>query len=57
METAAYTAVLKDIVPTIKKRLNEIGVYTWADLERTGPLKAYQRICQNNRQQTFSVCY
>lgn len=48
---------LRNIGPTIKKRLNEIGVYTRADLERIGPVKAYQRICQNHPHQTIPVCY
>ena len=48
---------LKNIGPTIEKRLNELGVYTRTDLERIGPAKAYRRICQNYPSQTIPVCY
>jgi DNA transformation protein len=48
---------LMNIGPTIRKRLNEIGVHTRADLERIGPVKAYRRICQNYPDQTIPVCY
>lgn len=50
-------AQLRNIGPTIRKRLNEIGVYTRADLQRMGPVKAYKRICQNYPNQTIPVCY
>ena len=48
---------LKNIGPTIKKRLNQIGVTTKADLARIGPVRAYQRICQKNPGKTIPVCY
>ena len=48
---------LKNIGPTIEKRLNEIGVYTRADLQRLGPAKAYQWICRSYPNQTIPVCY
>lgn len=48
---------LKNIGPTIEKRLNEINVYTRSDLERIGPVKAYQWICRNYPEQTIPVCY
>jgi DNA transformation protein len=50
-------AELRNIGPTIRKRLNEIGVRTRADLQRMGPVKAYLRICQNYPNQTIPVCY
>lgn len=50
-------AQLRNIGPTIRKRLNEAGVYTRADLERMGPVKAYKRICENYPNQTIPVCY
>lgn len=50
-------AKLRNIGPTIRKRLNEIGVHTRADLQRVGPVKAYKRICQNYPNQTIPVCY
>ncbi len=48
---------LRNIGPTIEKRLNEIGVYTRSDLERIGSAKAYQWICQNYPNQTIPVRY
>jgi DNA transformation protein and related proteins len=50
-------AELPNIGPTIEKRLNEIGVYTRADLERIGATNAYKRICENYPNQTIPVCY
>ena len=57
MTPTADIADLRNIGPTIKKRLNEIGVYTRGDLKRMGPVKAYQRICQKHPHQTIPVCY
>lgn len=48
---------LKNIGPTIEKRLNEINVYTRSDLERIGPVKAYQWIRRNYPDRTIPVCY
>lgn len=48
---------LKNIGPTIRKRLNEIGVETRDDLERIGPVEAYRRICLNYPSRTIPVCY
>jgi DNA transformation protein len=48
---------LKNIGPTIEKRLNEIGIHTVTDLEKTGPVKAYQRICRAYPNETIPVCY
>ena len=48
---------LRNIGPTIKKRLNEIGVYTKQDLEKMGPVKAYQRMKANYPAKTLPVCY
>jgi DNA transformation protein len=50
-------AELRNIGPTIRKRLNEIGVYTEADLQRIGPVKAYKRICKHYPNQIVPVCY
>jgi DNA transformation protein and related proteins len=36
----------KNIGPTIEKRLNEIGVFSLADLALMTPVKAYQNICK-----------
>ena len=57
MKKKSQLSHLKNIGPTIGERLNEINVYTRADLERMGPVKAYQWICRNYPNQTIPVCY
>lgn len=57
MKKKSELSHLKNIGPTIEKRLNEIMVYSRADLEQIGPIKAYLRICQNYPGQTIPVCY
>lgn len=47
----------KNIGSTVLKRLNEIGVYSLADLATLTPAKAYQKICQNYPDKTIPVCY
>lgn len=47
----------KNIGVTIEKRLNEIGVFSLADLAQITPIKAYQIICKQNPGKTFPVCY
>lgn len=47
----------KNIGATIEKRLNEIGVFSFADLAEITPVKAYQSICKQNPDKTFPVCY
>ena len=47
----------KNIGATIEKRLNEIGVFSLADLAQMTPVKAYQNICKLNPDKTFPVCY
>ena len=47
----------KNIGATIRKRLNEIGIYSLADLAEITPAKAYKKICEQNPGRTFPVCY
>lgn len=47
----------KNIGATIEKRLNEIGVFSLADLSEMTPVKAYQAICEQHRDKTFPICY
>ncbi len=47
----------KNIGPTILKRLNEIGVNSFADLAEMTSVKAYMKICEENPGKTFPVCY
>ena len=50
-------AALRNIGPTIARRLNEIGIHTREDLKRVGPVTAYRRIRENCPDQTIPVCY
>lgn len=47
----------KNIGATIEKRLNEVGVFSLADLSEMTPVKAYQAICEQNQDKTIPVCY
>ena len=47
----------KNIGATIATRLQEIGVYTLADLHEMGPAKAYTTIKNNYPDKTLPVCY
>lgn len=60
MKTTGSTQIVngaKNIGPTIARRLNEIGVYTLAELHNMGPAKAYQAIKQQYPDKTLPVCY
>ena len=57
MKKKSELSHLKNIGPTIEKRLNEINIYTHSDLKRIGPVKAYQCICRNYPGKTIPVCY
>ena len=59
METITKNSLkgAKNIGSTILKRLNEIGVYSLADLAEITPVKAYKRICEQNPNKSFPVCY
>ncbi len=48
---------LRNIGPTIERRLKEIGVMTRRDLERLGPVEAYQRMAALYPGATIPVCY
>ena len=41
----------------MERYLNEIGVFSLADLAEMTPVKAYKAICQNHPQKSFPVCY
>jgi DNA transformation protein len=47
----------KNIGSTILKRLNEIGIYSLADLAEMTSAKAYKKISRQNPEKTFPVCY
>ena len=48
---------LKNIGPTVAARLNEIGVFSKADLKAMGPAVAYQRIQALYPNAHLPVCY
>jgi DNA transformation protein len=49
---ASTLSQLKNIGKTVETRLNEIGVYTKADLKQLGSVKAYQGYPKNNQENT-----
>ena len=48
---------LKNIGATVARRLNEIGIHTYADLEDLGAVNAYMRISANYPTRNMPVCY
>jgi DNA transformation protein len=50
-------AKLRNIGPTIRKRLSEASINTRDELEAIGPVEAFRRISANNPGQTIPVCY
>jgi len=50
-------AQLKNIGPTVEKRLNAVGIHSRTDLERIGPAEAYKRIRAQNMGGTTPKCY
>ncbi len=38
-------------------RLNEIGIYSLADLDKLTSVNAYKKICQQNPDKIVPVCY
>jgi DNA transformation protein and related proteins len=59
MNTSTTTSLkaAKNIGPTILKRLNDIGVYSLADLAEMTSVKAYKKIGEQNPGKTIPVCY
>jgi DNA transformation protein len=59
METSTNNSLkgAKNIGPTILKRLHEIGIYSLADLAHQTPVKAYQKMVEQNPGKTILVCY
>ncbi|MCC2589343.1 TfoX/Sxy family DNA transformation protein [Chryseobacterium sp. MFBS3-17] len=47
----------KNIGIAIAKKLNEIGVFTLADLAEMTPKIAYQKICDKYPEKTIPKCY
>lgn len=48
---------LKNLGPTIVKRLNSIEIYTKEDLKRAGVVPAYIHIRDQQPEKTLPVCY
>lgn len=47
----------KNIGKTIEKRLNEIGVFSLADLAEMTSVIAFKKIKENHKETTIPVCY
>ena len=47
----------KNIGATIEKYLNEIGIFTLADLAETTSVKAFIKIREQHPEKTIPVCY
>ena len=47
----------KNIGTTIEKYLNEIGIFTLADLAETTSVKAFIKIREQHPEKTIPVCY
>jgi DNA transformation protein len=56
MSTTELTK-LRNIGATVAKCLNEIGVFSRHDLERIGPVFAYQKMKRLNPDATLPRCY
>ncbi|KAB7615457.1 TfoX/Sxy family protein [Amylibacter sp. SFDW26] len=48
---------LKNIGPTVARRLNEIGIHSKSDLERVGVVTAYCEVKQRYPEASIPVCY
>jgi len=48
---------LRNIGPTIARRLKAVGIHTQADLRTVGSVAAYLRICAKHPGKTVPVCY
>jgi DNA transformation protein len=48
---------LKNIGPTIEKRLRSVGIETAEQLARVGPVEAWRRLARANPGATVPVCY
>ncbi len=57
MKNTSDLSSLKNIGPTIQKRLQEIGINSKKDLNDVGPVLAYQKIQSKNPEKTIPVCY
>lgn len=47
----------KNIGATIEKYLNEIGIFTMADLAETTSVKAFMKIRKQHPEKTIPICY
>lgn len=47
----------KNIGLTIEKKLQEVGIFTLADLAEVTPVQAYKKIQRRYPKQTIPVCY
>lgn len=57
METTQTLHKAKNIGATIEKTLNDIGIFTLADLAERTPKQAYKDICEMHPNKTIPKCY
>jgi DNA transformation protein len=58
IERKSELSGLKNIGPTIEKKLNEVGIYTRQDREQVGAIETYRRIKAKYLSKTTPVrCY
>ncbi len=57
MPRASQLSALKNIGAIVEQRLNEIGIFTRADLKRVGPAAAYRRLKAKHPNTTLPRCY
>lgn len=57
LNTNSDLSKAKNIGKTIEKRLNEIGIFSLADLAEVTPVIAFKKIRENHKETTIPVCY
>ena len=48
---------LRNLGPTVIRRLAEVGIHSKHDLQRIGAAEVYRRICAKSEGRTVPVCY
>ena len=57
MKRATELAKLRNIGPTIERRLGAVGIRTRRDLQRLGAVNAFRQIRKRFSDKSISVCY
>ncbi len=56
-QSSVAVGQLKNIGPTVARRLNEVGIHTKDDLQRVGAVSAYCEIKQLHPEARTPLCY